>query len=94
MAYDDDLPPLTKPAHVEEEEWAARLGDYIAALAVYNRTLTGVSDHLHRGERPTDDEWRAERIAHDLLADARAALLELCRHTTASRPTMSAPRRH
>ena len=78
MAYEDDSPRLEKPAHVSDDAWRARIGDYAAALALYKRTVARVSDETRAGRMPTDDQCRAEDLARDLLTIAREALLDLC----------------
>ena len=93
MAYDDDLSAISKPDHVDEEEWETRLGEYMAALALFDRALGEVSSALRQGRIPTDDECRAESLAEDLLTDARATLLQLWGPTT-SRPTLSGRHHH
>jgi|SRR5689334_19412253 hypothetical protein len=77
VAYEDE-PYLTKPAHVSDDVWRARYGDYVAALALYKRVIGTLADEAREGRTPTDDQLRAEDVARDLVTIARDALLDLC----------------
>ena len=77
VAYEDDLPHITKPKDVDDDEWEIRLAGYITALAQYRRAVGVVGDEIREGRVPSDEQRRAEIMAQDDLAVARAALLDL-----------------
>ena len=77
MAYEDDLPHITKPKDVDDYEWEIRLAGYITALARYRKAVGVVGDEIREGRVPSDEQRRTEVIAQDDLTIARAALLDL-----------------
>ena len=82
VAQDDDLPQMTRPAHVGKDAWEIRLSEYQTALALYESVIAAIGDRVRHALLPTSDQQRAERVTHDALMIAREALLTLYRHPT------------
>jgi len=77
VTFDADLLMLSRPDHVDQDEWGTCLARYSAALALYKKAVTAISYQLAADLRPTEAQYRAEDAAQDTLVIARTALLDL-----------------
>jgi|KBSMisStandDraft_5_1062788.scaffolds.fasta_scaffold18537_6 hypothetical protein len=77
MSFDDYNLLLSKPGHVDQDDWEHCYARYSAALALHNKTVKVIRDQLACGVEPTEKQYRGEEAAYEVLEHTRNALLEL-----------------